>query len=157
MLVDGVAAFRCFETLATAYASLIYQGMAGAVSEGVATIQGLGFRPDVVGSNPADWLESSRKERRTRLCCVRQGQHAGFPAPASSFSSANDFWPRYGARWRVKGTARTLRKTRQCLRYGQSQLPYLLARTDEAKRAFERPKRSKKAPAILSEPGQVST
>ena len=57
MLVNGAgAAFSGFETLATSYTSLVYQGMADAVSEGVATMQGLGFNPDVVGLNPADWL-----------------------------------------------------------------------------------------------------
>jgi hypothetical protein len=42
--------------LATAYTSLIYTGMADAVSEGVATMQTAGFNPDVVAVNPADWL-----------------------------------------------------------------------------------------------------
>jgi len=45
-----------FETLATAYTSLVYTRMADAISEGVATMQVAGFSPDVVALNPADWL-----------------------------------------------------------------------------------------------------
>ena len=45
-----------FEGLATAYTSLVYQGMADAVSEGVSTMHLAGFVPDVVALNPADWL-----------------------------------------------------------------------------------------------------
>ena len=45
-----------FEALATAYTSLVYQRMADAISEGVATMQVAGFTPDVVALNPADWL-----------------------------------------------------------------------------------------------------
>ncbi len=45
-----------FAGLATAYTSLVYQGMADAVSEGVATMQTAGFMPDVVAISPADWL-----------------------------------------------------------------------------------------------------
>lgn len=56
VLVTGVAAFSGFETLATAYTSLVYQGMADAISEGVATMQTAGFNPNVVALNPADWL-----------------------------------------------------------------------------------------------------
>ncbi|MFM2448837.1 MAG: hypothetical protein RIS44_1287 [Pseudomonadota bacterium] len=42
--------------LATAYTSLVYQGLADAVSEGVATMQTAGFNPNVVAMSPADWL-----------------------------------------------------------------------------------------------------
>ncbi len=45
-----------FETLATAYTSLVYQRMADAISEGVSTMQVAGFSPNVVVLNPADWL-----------------------------------------------------------------------------------------------------
>jgi hypothetical protein len=56
-LVNGATGFAGgFETLATAYTSLLYTGMADAVSEGVATMQTAGFNPDVVAVNPADWL-----------------------------------------------------------------------------------------------------
>lgn len=56
-LVNGATGFAGgFETLATAYTSLVYTGMADAVSEGVATMQAAGFNPDVVALNPADWL-----------------------------------------------------------------------------------------------------
>jgi HK97 family phage major capsid protein len=41
---------------ATAYTSLVYTGIADAVSEGVATMQTAGFNPDVVCLTPADWL-----------------------------------------------------------------------------------------------------
>jgi hypothetical protein len=41
---------------ATAYTSLVYTGLADAVSEGVATMQGAGFSPNVVCMTPADWL-----------------------------------------------------------------------------------------------------
>lgn len=44
------------EGLATAYTSLVYQTMADAVSEGVATMQLAGFNPDVVALSPSDWL-----------------------------------------------------------------------------------------------------
>jgi hypothetical protein len=57
-LVNGVVApsFTGFETLATAYTSLIYDAIPDAVSEAVATMQTAGFAPDVVALNPADWL-----------------------------------------------------------------------------------------------------
>ena len=45
-----------FESLATAYTSLVYQRMADAISEGVSTMQTAGFSPNVVVLNPADWL-----------------------------------------------------------------------------------------------------
>jgi len=45
-----------FAGLATAYTSLVYQTMADAISEGVATMQTAGFNPDVVAVSPADWL-----------------------------------------------------------------------------------------------------
>ena len=56
-LCNGATGFAGgFEGLATAYTSLLYQNMADAVSEGVATMQLAGFNPDVVALNPADWL-----------------------------------------------------------------------------------------------------
>jgi hypothetical protein len=56
-LVNGATGFTGgIETLATAYTSLVYQTMADAVSEGVATMQSSGFNPDVVALSPADWL-----------------------------------------------------------------------------------------------------
>jgi hypothetical protein len=44
------------EGLATAYTSLVYTGLADAISEGVATMQTAGFAPNAVMLNPADWL-----------------------------------------------------------------------------------------------------
>jgi len=41
---------------ATAYTSLVYTGLADAVSEAVATMQEAGFVPDTVIMTPADWL-----------------------------------------------------------------------------------------------------
>lgn len=41
---------------ATAYTSLVYTGLADAISEGVATMQTAGFAPNVVAMTPADWL-----------------------------------------------------------------------------------------------------
>lgn len=56
-LVNGATGFTGgYEGLATAYTSLVYTGMADAVSEGVATMQIAGFNPNVVALNPADWL-----------------------------------------------------------------------------------------------------
>jgi len=56
-LVNGATGFAGgYETLATASTSLVYTGMADAVSEGVAAMQVAGFNPDVVSLNPADWL-----------------------------------------------------------------------------------------------------
>lgn len=57
-LVNGVVApaFSGFETLATAYTSLLYTPIPDAVSEAVATMNAAGFSPDVVALNPADWL-----------------------------------------------------------------------------------------------------
>lgn len=56
-LCNGATGFLGgFEALATPYTSLLYQAMADAVSEGVATMQTAGFNPDVVTLNPADWL-----------------------------------------------------------------------------------------------------
>lgn len=56
-LCNGATGFvGGFEALATPYTSLLYQAMADAVSEGVATMQTAGFNPDVVTLNPADWL-----------------------------------------------------------------------------------------------------
>jgi hypothetical protein len=43
-------------TLATAYTSLVYDGLADAASEAVATMQEAGFVPDTVVMRPADWL-----------------------------------------------------------------------------------------------------
>ncbi len=59
VLVDGSAApvFTGYEALATAYTSLVYQGMADAISEGVSTMQQAGFQPDAVVLTPADWLK----------------------------------------------------------------------------------------------------
>lgn len=59
-LVNGATGFAGgLEGLATAYTSLVYTGMADAVSEGMATMQTAGFSPDVVALNPADWLALS--------------------------------------------------------------------------------------------------
>ncbi len=56
-LTTGATGFAGgFSGLATAYTSLVYQTMADAVSEGVATMQTAGFNPDVVAISPADWL-----------------------------------------------------------------------------------------------------
>lgn len=56
-LVNGATDFvGGFEALATAYTSLVYQTLADAISEGVATMQLAGFSPDLVGLNPASWL-----------------------------------------------------------------------------------------------------
>jgi len=56
-LVNGATGFAGgFETLATAYTSLVYTGLADAISEGVATLQAAGFSPDLVALNPATWL-----------------------------------------------------------------------------------------------------
>lgn len=56
-LVNGATGFAGgFETLATAYTSLVYTALVDAVSEGVATMQTAGFSPDVVALSPADWL-----------------------------------------------------------------------------------------------------
>lgn len=56
-LVNGATGFAGgYETLATASTSLVYTGMADAVSEGVSAMQVAGFNPDVVSLNPADWL-----------------------------------------------------------------------------------------------------
>lgn len=57
-LVNGVVApaFGGYESLATAYTSLVYTALVDAVSEGVATMQAAGFTPDVVALSPADWL-----------------------------------------------------------------------------------------------------
>lgn len=57
-LVNGVVApeFTGFETLATAYTSLVYTKLVDAISEGVSSMQLAGFSPDVVALNPADWL-----------------------------------------------------------------------------------------------------
>lgn len=56
-LVSGATGFAGgYETLATAYTSLVYTGMADAVSESVSIMQTAGFSPDVVALNPADWL-----------------------------------------------------------------------------------------------------
>lgn len=55
-LVNGATGFSGYEILATSYTSLVYTGMADAVSEAVATMQVAGFVPDVCGLNPADWL-----------------------------------------------------------------------------------------------------
>jgi hypothetical protein len=56
-LVNGATGFAGgYETLATAYTSLIYTSLVDAISEGVATMQIAGFIPDVVSLNPADWL-----------------------------------------------------------------------------------------------------
>lgn len=63
LLVNGGTGFvGGFEALATAYTSLVYQGMADAVSEGVSTMQVAGFSPDVVALNPADWLATVVKK-----------------------------------------------------------------------------------------------
>ena len=58
-LVNGVIApaFDGFETLATAYTSLIYSELVDAISEGVAALQLAGFSPDIVALNPSDWLD----------------------------------------------------------------------------------------------------
>jgi HK97 family phage major capsid protein len=58
-LVNGVVApaFDGFETLATAYTSLVYAELVDAISEGVSYMQLAGFSPDVVGLNPVDWLD----------------------------------------------------------------------------------------------------
>jgi len=57
-LVNGnvTPSFDGFETLATAYTSLVYDTIPDAVSEAVATMQTAGFSPDVVALNPTDWL-----------------------------------------------------------------------------------------------------
>lgn len=56
-LVNGATGFTGgYETLATAYTSLIYTALVDAVSEGVANMQSAGFNPDVVALNPTDWL-----------------------------------------------------------------------------------------------------
>lgn len=56
-LVNGATGFTGgFESLATAYTSLLYTSLVDAISEGVATMQTAGFVPDVVALNPADWL-----------------------------------------------------------------------------------------------------
>jgi hypothetical protein len=57
LLVNGGTGFATgYEGLATSYTSLVYQGMADAVSEGVSTMQLAGFSPNAVLLNPADWL-----------------------------------------------------------------------------------------------------
>lgn len=56
-LVNGATGFAGgYETLATAYTSLVYTSLVDAISEGVSTMQIAGFNPDVVSLNPADWL-----------------------------------------------------------------------------------------------------
>jgi HK97 family phage major capsid protein len=56
-LVNGATGFAGgYETLATAYTSLVYTGLVDAISEGVSTMQVAGFSPDAVALNPADWL-----------------------------------------------------------------------------------------------------
>ena len=57
-LVNGVVApeFTGYESLATAYTSLVYTKLVDAISEGVSSMQLAGFSPDVVALNPADWL-----------------------------------------------------------------------------------------------------
>ncbi|ABD70549.1 hypothetical protein Rfer_2837 [Rhodoferax ferrireducens T118] len=56
-LVNGATGFAGgFESLATAYTSLVYTALVDAISEGVATMQAAGFNPDVVAVAPADWL-----------------------------------------------------------------------------------------------------
>lgn len=56
-LVNGATGFAGgYETLATAYTSLVYTSLVDAISEGVSTMQTAGFNPDVVSLNPADWL-----------------------------------------------------------------------------------------------------
>lgn len=56
-LCNGATGFAGgFETLATAYTSLVYTALVDAISEGVATMQTAGFNPDVVAISPADWL-----------------------------------------------------------------------------------------------------
>lgn len=62
-LVNGATGFAGgYEALATASTSLIYTGMADAISEGVAAMQVAGFNPDVVSLNPADWLATVVKK-----------------------------------------------------------------------------------------------
>ncbi len=56
-LVNGATGFvGGFEALATTYSSLLYNNLADAVNEGMATMQTAGFAPDVVVLNPTDWL-----------------------------------------------------------------------------------------------------
>lgn len=52
----NTGAWGALLTLATAYTSLVYQGLADAASEAVATLQENGFNPDTVVMRPADWL-----------------------------------------------------------------------------------------------------
>lgn len=56
-LVTGATGFTGgYETLATAYTSLVYTTLADAVAEGSSTLQAAGFNPDVVALHPSDWL-----------------------------------------------------------------------------------------------------
>lgn len=55
-LVDGVGTFTGFEAIAGAVTSLVYTGIADAVSEEVANMQVAGFSPNAVVLNPATWL-----------------------------------------------------------------------------------------------------
>jgi hypothetical protein len=55
-LVNGVAAFSGFETLASAYTGTFSQNLPDCISQAVAEMQVLGFQPDIVGISPIDWL-----------------------------------------------------------------------------------------------------
>lgn len=58
MLMDGstTPAFGGFNTLGTAYTSLLYTSLADAASEAVAVMQEAGFQPNVVAFRPSDFL-----------------------------------------------------------------------------------------------------
>lgn len=56
VLGNTTPAFPGYAALATASTSLIYTAMVDAISEGVAAMQTVGFLPDTVSLNPADWL-----------------------------------------------------------------------------------------------------
>jgi hypothetical protein len=56
-LVTGATGFTGgLAGLAAAYTSLVYTRLIDATSEAVATMQTMGFSPDMVAMNPADWL-----------------------------------------------------------------------------------------------------
>ena len=57
-LMDGSVspAFGGFNTLGTAYTSLVYTSLADAASEAVAVMQEAGFQPNVVAFRPSDFL-----------------------------------------------------------------------------------------------------
>jgi hypothetical protein len=55
-LVNGVAAFSGFETLATSFTGSYSGNLADSISEAVAQMQIAGFLPDVIGLSPSDWL-----------------------------------------------------------------------------------------------------